>query len=192
MLVALHTIMMREHNRIALELSKINSHWDDEKLFQETRHIVAAIVQQITYNEFLPMVLGKEVMERYELLGERQVSWSENREKCVTFSFKRYLIEFEIFQLQGLLNKYNPKLEATLPTAFFAAAFRFGHSLIPNALERWSTSHKFIGSRRLSEIINKPFDVYTGNTCDEYLTGFMNQISQAVDDSVSQEVRDYF
>jgi hypothetical protein len=85
MLVALHTIMMREHNRIALELSKINSHWDDEKLFQETRHIVAAIVQQITYNEFLPMVLGKEVMERYELLGERQVSWSKNREKCVPF-----------------------------------------------------------------------------------------------------------
>nr|CAH0108178.1 unnamed protein product [Daphnia galeata] len=163
MLVALHTIMMREHNRIALELSKINSHWDDEKLFQETRHIVAAIVQQITYNEFLPMVLGKEVMERYELLGERQ----------------------------GMLNKYNPKLEATLPTAFFAAAFRFGHSLIPNALERWSTSHKFIGSRRLSEIINKPFDVYTGNTCDEYLTGFMNQISQAVDDSVSQELTNH-
>ena len=99
MLVALHTIMMREHNRIALELSKINSHWDDEKLFQETRHIVAAIVQQITYNEFLPMVLGKEVMERYELLGERQVSWNENREKNV-FLFRlleRYLIEFEIF-----------------------------------------------------------------------------------------------
>lgn len=88
-----------------------------------------------------------------------------------------------------MLNKYNPKLEASLPTSFFAAAFRFGHSLIPNALERWSTSHKFIQSRRLSDIINKPFDVYTGNTCDEYLTGFMNQISQAVDDSVSQEVR---
>lgn len=87
------------------------------------------------------------------------------------------------------MNKYNPKLEASLPTSFFAAAFRFGHSLIPNALERWSTSHKFIQSRRLSDIINKPFDVYTGNTCDEYLTGFMNQISQAVDDSVSQEVR---
>jgi hypothetical protein len=75
MLVALHTILMREHNRIALELSQINSHWDDEKIFQETRHIIAAIVQQITYNEFLPMVLGKEVMERYNLLGERQVSF---------------------------------------------------------------------------------------------------------------------
>lgn len=94
-----------------------------------------------------------------------------------------------LFDEQGMLNKYNSKLEATLPVSFFTSAFRFGHSLIPNALERWSSSHKFIGSRRLSDIINKPFDVYTGNTCDEYLTGFMNQISQAVDDSVSQEVR---
>lgn len=163
MLVALHTIMMREHNRIASELSKINPHWDDEKLYQETRHIVAALVQQITYNEFLPMVLGKDVMERFDLLPLRD----------------------------GYSNTYNPKLEATLPVGFFAAAFRFGHSLIPSAIERWSTTHKFVGAKRLSEMINKPFDVYNGDTCDQYLTGFMNQISQAVDDAMSQELTNH-
>lgn len=37
-------------------------------------------------------------------------------------------------------------------------------------------------------MLNRPFDVYQGGTCDQYLAGFMNQVSQAVDDSVSGEV----
>ena len=73
MLVALHTIMLREHNRIATQLGQINAHWDDERIFQETRHIMAAIVQHITYNEFLPMVLGKDIMQRYGLILHKEV-----------------------------------------------------------------------------------------------------------------------
>ena len=38
----------------------------------------------------------------------------------------------------------------------------------------------------------RPYDVYEGGTCDQYLSGFMNQVSQAVDDSVAQEVAFFF
>ena len=43
----MHTLWLREHNRIVCELKKINSNWDDERLCQETRKIVGALHQRV-------------------------------------------------------------------------------------------------------------------------------------------------
>ncbi|NWH70528.1 PERM Myeloperoxidase, partial [Piaya cayana] len=59
-LSALHTIFLREHNRLVTELRRLNPHWDGEKLYQESRKIVGAVIQIITYRDYLPLLLAEE------------------------------------------------------------------------------------------------------------------------------------
>ncbi len=57
-LTVIHTYWVREHNRCARELGTINPHWEDERLYQECRKIVGALIQKITYEDYLPKVFG--------------------------------------------------------------------------------------------------------------------------------------
>ncbi|NWU09094.1 PERM Myeloperoxidase, partial [Cephalopterus ornatus] len=59
-LSAMHTVFLREHNRLVTELRELNPHWDGEKLYQESRKIVIAINQIITYRDYLPLLLAEE------------------------------------------------------------------------------------------------------------------------------------
>ncbi|GFT01609.1 peroxidase [Nephila pilipes] len=66
-LTSLQTLLLREHNRLATSLKQMNPHWDEERLFQEARRINIAQLQCITYKEYLPYVLGPNLMEQFNL-----------------------------------------------------------------------------------------------------------------------------
>ncbi|GIX99517.1 peroxidase [Caerostris darwini] len=66
-LTSLQTLFVREHNRIATILKILNPHWDDERLYQESRKINIAQLQSITYGEYLPYLLGPSLMEQFNL-----------------------------------------------------------------------------------------------------------------------------
>ena len=53
-LTAINTLFVREHNRIAEEIINDNPELSDEEIFQMARKINTAIIQSITYNEFIP------------------------------------------------------------------------------------------------------------------------------------------
>ena len=54
LLLCIHTLFLREHNRLAGELALQNPSWDDEALFQRARKLLCAYIQNITYYEWLP------------------------------------------------------------------------------------------------------------------------------------------
>jgi hypothetical protein len=64
-LTALHTLFMREHNRLADQIAAKHPTWNDEQIFQQARRLVVGELQSITYNEWLPALLGRNALPRY-------------------------------------------------------------------------------------------------------------------------------
>ena len=64
-LVSMHTLFVREHNRLAEELAIAHPNWTDEQLYQRARQINIAQYQAIVYNEYLPTIIGNEALAPY-------------------------------------------------------------------------------------------------------------------------------
>ena len=159
-LTLMHTLWMREHNRIARSLAAINPHWDDNHLFEESRRIVGAQIQHITYNELLPSLLGEEVIDEYGLRLEKS----------------------------GYYHEYDIDINPGIDNSVAASVFPFLYSMMPSKLERYSHQLKMLGIRKMGDTYFNPSDLYDENKFDEYLMGLVSQNAHNSDLVVSDEM----
>jgi Animal haem peroxidase/Catalase len=62
-LSVLHTLFAREHNLLVDELAHIYPTWNEERLYQTARMIVAALIAKIHTVEWTPAILGTEALD---------------------------------------------------------------------------------------------------------------------------------
>lgn len=64
-LTSMHTLFLREHNRIADRIAAENPGLTDERIYQRARELVIGEIQAITYNQWIPAVLGASALRPY-------------------------------------------------------------------------------------------------------------------------------
>ena len=94
-LTLLHTIFVRYHNILASELQHCRPDAPHELIFQQARAIVGAVMQNIMFSEWVPIVLGPSVRAHYGL------------------DFNRYC-----------RTKHDPNVDPRIFTSFSTAVFR--------------------------------------------------------------------
>ncbi|XP_058118492.1 chorion peroxidase [Anopheles ziemanni] len=158
-LTLVHTMFLREHNRVAARLEALNRHWDDETLYQETRRIVVAELQKIFYNEYLPAVLGLSKARQYGLLDD----------------------------LQGHTNFYSPDVRPIVFNELTGAAYRFGHSTVDGTF-LIQHRHRRSELVPLHNVFLDPSRLLEPSFYDDMLFSIVDQPQQQVDDSITFEL----
>lgn len=106
-LTAITTIWHREHNRLATELNILNPDWSDNTLFEESRRILIAELQHITYHEYLPGLLGG----NYEKLVKMQENFNAHSDPSVSNAFATAAIRFIVSMADDNLKMYKENRE---------------------------------------------------------------------------------
>jgi peroxidase len=147
-LLAMQTLFMREHNRLATSYAAQHPEWTDEQLYQQSRKMVAAEVQAITYNEFLPALLGKDALSPYRGYNPSVNPGIANEFSTAAFRLGHSLLGSDIEFLDNNGNELFPAV--ALKDAFFNAQLLTTTGIDPIL--------KYLASDRAEEIDTRIID----------------------------------
>ena len=183
-LTAIHTLLVREHNYIVEELAEEleegnqaleekfteSGLTEDEYLYQAARKVVSAEIQQITYNEFLPLLIGSEFTAIDGVLGSG----------------------YGIAPYEG----YEADIDPSVSVEFANAAYRIGHTLLADTIQRINAEGQSLGGLFLGDTFFNPTEIYdetagTGTGVDAFYLGLSSQEAQEVDNVIVDGVRNF-
>ena len=180
-LASLHSLFVNEHNRIVRHLTnheRLKSTLKtsgteeeqieaDEMLYQEARRLVGAEIQNIVYDEFLPLVLGSEVMERYGLGLENTANYNATANPSIRNEFATVAFRFG---------------HSLIPSIFQRPSSASVHSVH----DRWALDETFF---KFEEFVLGSDN--SGSGWMESLTGAMEQASPSMDTSITPLATDF-
>ncbi|CAC5395141.1 PXDN [Mytilus coruscus] len=165
MLNAIHTLFLREHNRIVDILKKINPHHDGSKLYNEARKILIGIYQHIIYKEFIPKLLGTTLARYHGLLPTSY----------------------------GHKTRYNRNVNAGTRNGFAGAAFRIGHTFVGKFVGTLDTYYNVNEQVPLEGEFFNPRTIRSTKTfsVDKISKWMLEKFSGQSDPFVTSSVRDH-
>lgn len=131
-LTTMHLLWARQHNQLSQKLSQINPQWNDETLYQEARRIVGAQLQHITYNEFVPIIIGDHELVKRNIKILKQ--------------------GFKVFD--------SSKVDPSIANSFSSASFRFAHTLLPGLMKMTDEEKGTSAWVQLHKMLFNPYSLY--------------------------------
>ena len=117
-LAAMHTLFVREHNRLAQEIALADPTLTGEEIYQEARRVVGALMQVITYQEFLPALLGPNALSTYIGYQTGTSPAIANEFSTAIYRFGHSALSPTLLRLDASLNPI-PEGNLALRDAFF-------------------------------------------------------------------------
>ncbi|MFK0572781.1 peroxidase family protein [Endozoicomonas sp.] len=110
-LTSMHTLFVREHNRLCANFADKEPSLSDEEIFQKARNHVIALTQVITYDEYLPTLLGDNVIDEYSGYNELIDPSVLNVFSTAAFRFAHSTVSDTLPRLDNDGNEVGPVIE---------------------------------------------------------------------------------
>ncbi|MCB1049478.1 MAG: peroxidase family protein [Acidobacteria bacterium] len=118
-LLVMHTLFVREHNRVAKEIKRQHPDWSDVQIYQSARRVVSGIIQKITYDEFLPVLLGPNPLPPYRGYDPNLDASISNEFSTAAYRFGHSAINSQLLRLDAQFQPIQAG-NLALRNAFFA------------------------------------------------------------------------